>query len=198
MKVKLADFKSNDAEATPPLQRAKKADLSRFKVDPEDAGLPIVEEGPEKAAVSVGSPPKNAYIRVHPEFAQTYRVLIHPETEELYLTTEEIASQLEDDQWIFVTLRLCITKGKDVFIWAIKLSSPEYAASALTVANHAMKEWVRVFSRKFRAHCRPAKKNFGDPVWPTESPDELVEIAFGGRTVTSVDHEVVQRLEGGL
>lgn len=35
-----------------------------------------------------------------------------------------------------------------------------------------------------------------EPTWPTETMDELVQIAAGGNIITTADHPVIVRLRG--
>ena len=66
--------------------------------------------------------------------------------------------------------------------------------------HHAEANWVRVqASRTLGAYdCFEANAQIPEPVWPDKPLGELLGIAFQGRIVDSVQHEVVRTLRGEM
>jgi len=89
-------------------------------------------------------------------------------------------------------------------LWPVRLPSPDgrqlaWHHSAQVAAEMAMKRWIRVKANMslgaydiFEANC-----TIPEPEWPSDiSFPKLLEIAFKGRLVDSLDHPVLKRLRG--
>jgi hypothetical protein len=88
-------------------------------------------------------------------------------------------------------------------LWPVKQPSPdgkhnEWHRSAAEAAERAMKKWVRVTaSMSLGAYeISEASGDLPEPVWPDISFEEILKIAFRDHIVDSVDHPLVQRLQG--
>jgi hypothetical protein len=90
-----------------------------------------------------------------------------------------------------------------VGIWPAKVPNSDgrqnsWHTTAITVAEEAMKRWVRVVPNK------PAKandvlvalENLSDPEFPELSLNQLLRIAFKDRIVDRLDHPVIRKLRG--
>jgi len=102
------------------------------------------------------------------------------------------------------TMHTCINRAGVVFLWPVRLPSPDgrqlaWHHSAQVAAEMAMKRWIRVKANMslgaydiFEASC-----TIPEPEWPSDiSFLKLLEIAFKGRLVDSLDHPVLKRLRG--
>ena len=89
-------------------------------------------------------------------------------------------------------------------MWPVRLPSPDgrqlaWHHSAQVAAEMAMKRWIRVKANMslgaydiFEASC-----TIPEPEWPGDVTFlKLLEIAFKGRLVDSLDHPVLKRLRG--
>lgn len=155
--------------------------------------------------VPVRKPGRQDFVRVHPDPA--YRltpaaVIELKEDRETYLVRPDIAQQLPGE-FNVVTLHTTINRQGVLHLWPVKHPGPdgkhnEWHRSAAEAADRAMKKWVRVTaSMSLGAYeIFEANGNLPDPVWPDISFEEILKIAFRDHIVDSVDHPLVQRLQG--
>jgi hypothetical protein len=102
-----------------------------------------------------------------------------------------------------VTLFTTISRQGTLFLWPVKLPSPEgryneWHRSAAEGAERAMSKWVRVTaSMSLGAYeIFEASGDLPEPVWPEFPFNEILKIAFRERLVDRPDHPLVQRLQG--
>ena len=64
--------------------------------------------------------------------------------------------------------------------------------------NRAKNKWVRLVANMSAGanDVLEAQADLGEPVWSEHTMDQLVEIAFRGKIVKSIDHPVIQELLG--
>ena len=96
-----------------------------------------------------------------------------------------------------------MTREGVFFIIPVRLPSPdgrvdEWTASRTRAVELAMQEPVRMASNvsagAYEVFTTPSKVPFPD--WPEESWEDLIEVAFRGKMIESVDHPVLKRLRG--
>jgi len=122
---------------------------------------------------------------------------------ETYLVIPDIARDIPGE-YVMSTMHTCINRAGVVFLWPVRLPSPDgrqlaWHHSAQVAAEMAMKRWIRVKANMslgaydiFEASC-----TIPEPEWPSDiSFPKLLEIAFKGRLVDSLDHPVLKRLRG--
>jgi|SRR5271165_183652 len=157
--------------------------------------------------VPVRKPNSQAFIRVHPDEAYRLNVALIElqEDRETYLLKPGLAEQLTDTEYHFETLYLAITRQKTVFLWPVKLPTPdgrqnEWHISAREAAEHAMERWVRVKpNMELRAYeIFEAAGNIPEPVWPEMPFGALIRLAFKNFYVDKLDHPVIKRLQGEI
>ncbi len=98
----------------------------------------------------------------------------------------------------------CINTANDLFIWRIKLPGPDgrsntWTESALQVAKAAEKTWCRMKSdmaNGIYSH-RESDNPPPPPTWPELSFDRILQIAFRGRMIDTLDHPILRELRGG-
>ena len=98
-----------------------------------------------------------------------------------------------------------ITNHGALFLWPIKLPDEqgrldEWNSVALEAAERAKMKWIRLMANMGAGtyDVLEAAGNFPDPVWPEKSLQDLLEIAFKGRFIGSLDHPVLRRLRGEI
>jgi hypothetical protein len=153
----------------------------------------------------VRKPNRQDFVRVHPDpvFRLTPAAIIEvKEDREVYLVTPNMAQALPGE-FSTVTLYLAINRQGVLFLWPVKLPSPdgkhnEWHRSAAEAAERSMKKWVRVTSSMSLGAYEifEASGDLPEPVWPDYSFEEILEIAFRDRIVDRADHPLVQRLQG--
>ena len=162
----------------------------------EDAGVEEVH-----GIIPVRRPRKQEYVRVHPERQLLVAVIENEEDRELWVVVPEIAT-LVDDEISVVQIRLAVNKYGEAFLWPLKISRDgrrnEWNDTAMVAAEKAVTKWVRMQSVKTKYKSWASTKGYGDPEWPDLSFQELLELAFKGRIITSYDHPFLQQLRGEL
>lgn len=98
----------------------------------------------------------------------------------------------------------CVNTANDLFIWRIKLPGPDgrsntWTESALQVAKAAERTWCRMKSdmaNGIYSH-RESDNPPPPPTWPELSFDRILQIAFRGRMIDTLDHPILRELRGG-
>jgi len=154
--------------------------------------------------VPVRKPNNQDFVRVHPDAAYrlTSAIIELKEDRESYLVPPSIAAQLPGE-CSPVTLYTAINRQGVVFLWPVKLPTPdgkilEWHRSAAEAAERAMDCWLRVKAdMALGAYAMyEASSTIPDPIWPTATLKELLKIGFKDRLVDSLDHPVIKRLRG--
>lgn len=156
------------------------------------------------ATIPVRRPDRQSFIRVHPEHRIETNVIEVKEDNETYLVERNLWPALS----VELTPKLIVAaiNRQDVaFLWPIRLPGPDgrldpWNTSALTAAERAMREWVRVTAnRSLGAYdIFTADATLPDPVWPDISFEDLLKIAFRDRFIRDLDHPVIRKLQGKL
>ena len=157
--------------------------------------------------IPVRRPNGQDFIRVHPqpEFRLPVAIIELRDDREVYLVLPEIVKHIPGE-CIRVTMYACINRQGTVFLWPVRLPGAdgrqlEWHRSAAEAAEMAMKRWVRVKANMNLGAYEmyvAANENIVDPVWPEQSFEEILRIAFRDRFIDSPEHPVVKRLRGGL
>ena len=103
-------------------------------------------------------------------------------------------------------LRLVVTamtRQGCVFLWGLRLPTadgkmPDWVAIPLQAAKAAETKWTKMsWDMGQRRHrIRVSDHLTDEPTWPTCEFPELLRLAFGERTIASLEHPVLKRLRG--
>ena len=100
-------------------------------------------------------------------------------------------------------LFLAIDRQKNPFIWPIRLPGEDgridnWNASSLEAAEMARKNWIRVAANMSLGayDIYQATGDLPGPEWPDMDFTKILEIAFKGRYITTLDHPALRRLRG--
>src|SRR5262245_3300287 len=154
--------------------------------------------------VPVRRPHPQDFIRVHPDgqFCLPAAIIEFKEERETYLVTPSIARELLGEYSV-VRLFTTISRQGVVSLWPVKVPSAdgrvnEWQRSAAEAAELARKHWVRIKANMSLGAYEifEAQSTIPDPVWPTQSFRELLEIGFRDRLVDDLGHPVIKRLRG--
>jgi hypothetical protein len=177
-------------------------DLASLRLNPsflETAGVKKL-----LTTVPARRPSDQDYVRVHPapEYRENFAMIDLKEDREDYLVRPEILPELTAEV-VYKTLFTAINRQGVVFLWPIRLSTPddrkiEWWRSQREAAEKAMGTWLRIKANMSLGayEMTVAAREMADPVWPDLSFQELVRIAYRDRIITSLDHAVVKRLRG--
>jgi hypothetical protein len=156
--------------------------------------------------VPVVKPTKDRFFRTHesPNWVYPAWVLENKATGETYIVSEEVASVL-GGLVRAVELYTAIDRQNNVFFIPIPLPGPNgvrnpWHESLLQAVMRAKLVWLRITANKDLGGYEifEATAKLPEPIWPDITMDELLEIAFRGRIITSPDHPVVQEKLGGV
>ena len=159
--------------------------------------------------VPVRKPEKTWFVRVHPdpEYQLVTTVIeLKDERGEFYLVLPCMREALLGES-TFGMRRFCVainTQGV-VFLWPLKLPhssgrTDDWSRSSAEAAEMAMKNWVRVQSNMSSNSYEVflATGALADPVWPSQTMRQLLEIAFRDRVIESPDHPILRKLRGEI
>ena len=193
-----------DVEGTPPCTVVDPFDPERLRLSQDFSQTVGVKK--MLLTVPVRKPPKEAWVRVHPD--PSYRVetavIEFKEEQETYLVDPglwpELATEATFGPRAFFT---AMTRQKVLFLWPVRLPGPdgrdnEWNRSALEAAMMASKKWVRVVANMALGAYEvfEATGDIPEPEWPEQSFGELLRIAFKDRFIQDLDHPVLKRLRG--
>ena len=156
--------------------------------------------------VPVGRPSKDRFFRAHPLPSWVFPawILENKAAGETYLVSEEVASAL-GDQVRPVELYAAVDRQNNPFLIPIPLPGPNgvrnrWHESLAQAVERSKSVWLRVSANKELGgyDIFEATAKLPDPVWPDITMDELLEVAFRGRIITSVDHPIVQERLGKI
>ena len=171
-------------------------DLSNFRISQEDFGQELVEE--VLAAVPVCKPPRDQFISVYPEYQENLAIL--EKDRESYIVAPPITKLLRNEPTLSIRkLVLAVTRDNTPFIWPLKMNcNNPWNASAMRASEQAKSRWIRIFSdpKAGRYTVLEARDRSPKPVWPKETFQEILEIAFKDKMITEWDHPVLKELRG--
>jgi hypothetical protein len=154
--------------------------------------------------VPVRKPNPHDFVRVHPDmdYCLLAAIIEFREEREAYLLTPAIARELVGE-YVVVRLHTTISRQGVVFLWPVRVPASdgrvnEWHRSAAEAAERARTRWLRVKANMQLGAYElfEAASSIQDPVWPTQSFQELLEIGFRDRLVDNPSHAVIKRLRG--
>ena len=156
--------------------------------------------------VPVVKPTKDRFFRTHESDNWVYPawILENKATGETYIVSEEVASVL-GGLVRAVELYTAIDRQNNLFLIPIPLPGPNgvrnpWHESLLQAVMRAKLVWLRITANKDLGGYEifEATAKLPEPIWPDTTLEELLEIAFRGRIITTPDHPVVQEKLGGV
>ena len=174
--------------------------------------MSFTEEGEiieESGVVVLRKPGKERFFRVHndPGFSITVQTLEIKDDQDLrgdYLVLpnpEPALKKFFEEQTNLIKRKkiVCCADGRGQhWLWPVAPANSDnrWHRSARRASDLAKESWVRMVpgDGEYRVH-KPAD-NMPDPVWPDEPFEELLDSAFEGRVIDSMDHPVVEYLSG--
>lgn len=95
-------------------------------------------------------------------------------------------------------LCLAVTRHGEPRVWPLKQTDNSWHTTAREIAEMAKKSWVKLISDQTAGYyvAGMASNQNKEPAWPEESFSEILEKAFAGRIIDSLDHEVIKELRG--
>ncbi len=149
-------------------------------------------------------PNPQTFIRVRPEeeFQLATAVIEVKEDREIYLLAPALR-ELVSHEWHLKKFYTAITRQGTLFFWPVRMQGSDgridsWNESAHIAADHATHVWIRLQSNRQLGSYDifQAAGEIPEPEWPDKTMQELVKLAFKNRMIDSLDHPVLQALEG--
>ena len=164
----------------------------------------------KSSIVECQRPPKGIFFTVRSETTKPrdrgFYFLLQIEGRDPYLVAPDIANQKTDEDVIRPVLIVrYITMAGEEGLWPLKLDQPDaksnrWNQSALRIMELAESgKWVRIVSAKNHYRYQVSKRTFEEvpPQFSDRSFDDLINIAFKDRIISSLKHEIWEALESG-
>jgi hypothetical protein len=156
--------------------------------------------------VSVGKPKKQIFFRTHSAAEMTFDAMLleQKESRESYVVMPDVAQEVSELVRP-VQLHAAIDRQNNVFLIPVPLPgeggtrNPWHESLAQAV-EHAKLKWIRITANMHAGgyDVYEAEAALPEPEWSADDIDKLVEVAFRGKIITSLDHPVIQTLLGKI
>ena len=156
--------------------------------------------------VPVGKPKKPQFFRTHaaPEMTFAAMLLEQKESRESYVVLPDVAQEISELVRP-VQLHAAIDRQNNVFLIPVPLPGEDgtrnpWHESLAQAVEYAKLKWLRITANMHAGgyDVYEAEGALPEPEWPAHDIDTLVEVAFRGKIITSLDHPVIQNLLGKI
>jgi len=156
--------------------------------------------------VPVGKPKKPQFFRTHRSDDMTFpaMVLEQKETRETYVVVPDAAQQISE---LVRPMQMyaAIDRENNVFLIPVPLPGEsgtrnQWHESLAQAVEHAKQKWLRISANTHIGgyDVYEAEGVLPEPEWPAHDIESLIEVAFRGKIITSLDHPIVQSLLGRI
>jgi hypothetical protein len=155
-------------------------------------------------SVSVGKPNKAQFFRIHASLEMTFLAMIleQKETRETYLVRPDVADQIAELVRA-VQLLVGVDRQGNAFLVPVTLPGLDgrrnkWHESLAQACELAKAKWIRIAANMGVGayDVFEAQSELMPPEWPEYGLDQMIEVAFRGKIVESLDHPVVRSLLG--
>ena len=203
------DKKDSKTSSQTQVPGGKASSKSEGKFDPSHLRLSqnfSETVGVKKALLSipVRKPNKQEFVRVHPssDYRLETAVLELKEERETYLVAPDLWPELPGELTPKVLFTYMNRQGV-LAMWPVRMPGEDgrldaWNESALDAAKIAKDDWVRVVANMSLGayDVFQATGEIPDPEWPELDLSAILEIAFKGKYIESIEHPVVRQLRG--
>ena len=212
-KNRVAEFVSSSTSSKPEVTHEPVSESKIPAVDPNDPRSFFCEQSLDEGVASkilteIDLRKPNAsndeFFRVNPDPQYTRGPLWTVKDDgEIYILAPHLRD-IPEVKKTQVRLHTCINPDGDVFLWPITIpgtsggSINKWHTTAINAAEVAKKRWVKLaISDRLRHYIvHEAEGAIDEPVWPALTLDEMLKIAFCGRTILDIDHVVLKKKRG--
>lgn len=154
--------------------------------------------------VPVSKPKKPQFFRTHAAADMTFAAMFleQKESRESYVVLPDVAQEISELVRP-VMLHAAIDRQNNVFLIPVPLPGEDgirnpWHESLAQAVELAKLKWLRITPNMHTGgyDVYEAEGALPEPEWPPYSIDALVEVAFRGKIIISLDHPVVQSLLG--
>ena len=156
--------------------------------------------------VLVGKLKKHQFFRTHISDEMTFPAMIleNKEARESYVVVPEVAQEISELVRP-VMLHAAIDRQNNVSLIPVQLPGEDgtrnpWHESLAQAVEHAKLKWLRITANMHAGgyDVYEAEGELPEPEWPAHDIGALVQVAFRGKIITSLDHPVVQSLLGKI
>jgi hypothetical protein len=156
--------------------------------------------------VPVGKPKKPQFFRTHVSEEMTFPAMIleNKEARESYLVIPDVSQEISELVRP-VMLHAAIDRQNNVSLIPVPLPGEDgtrnpWHESLAQAVEHAKLKWLRITANMHAGgyDVYEAEGELPEPEWPAHDIEALVQVAFRGKIITSLDHPVVQSLLGKI
>ena len=153
--------------------------------------------------VPVRKPNRTQFFRTHPEYRMDVKLLKYGETDEMYVVKPEVSADVLQLAKPY-RLVLVVDRLGTAFIWPLAIPDEErpmdWHKSALEADLRAQKAWIRLAANQALGayDIFEAAGELSEPIWPTESWNKLVAVAFKQKIIDTPEHVIIQKLQGRM
>jgi hypothetical protein len=154
--------------------------------------------------VPVSKPKKPQFFRTHAAVDMTFSAIFleQKEARESYLVLPNVAQEISALVRP-VMLYAAIDRQNNIFLIPVPLPGEDgnrnpWHESLAQAVEHAKLKWIRITANMHTGgyDVYEAEGVLPEPEWPSHGIDALIEVAFRGKIIMSLDHPVVQSLLG--
>jgi hypothetical protein len=154
--------------------------------------------------VPLRKPSRNVFFRVRPGEAwrMTTLLLEDPEANDEFYTVSRSLWDTLGPRGRYYHLFVAINRQKTLFVLPVPVPDArkpnDWHLSLLDAVRMAETEWVRAEANMDvgMRDIHVAEGTLSEPEWPELAFNEIIRLAFRGRHVNSLEHPLIQRLEG--
>jgi hypothetical protein len=192
---------------TNPEPSTNSLDLANLRINQDFASTVGVKK--IRTEVPIRKPSKHEFFRVHPseDYSVTLPMYQNKEdgiSDEFFAAAKSVLGAMPDQLKPF-QLVLVINRQKAVYLWPMRLPTDDERASSwitsrMDAAQKAKEKWIRMVANTSPGagyyDIFEAQGNLGEPEWPEETFQELINIAFRNRLIDCADHPIIKNLLG--
>ena len=202
---------SKDTETTSVNESRSSFDWNSLAQDTTYQDIAKVQKN--QTRIPIGKPSKEKFYRVHPGVDYELDLALIEIKESNDLRGIYLPSQNPSDQLLNIIrsqpgvvrmkkLKLGVYPDGSIFIWALNLNNGKitnaWNQTALDGAVIAKEQWVKLSPSMENGYYEilTAITPMNDPVWPKETFSQILDKAFDGKVIESVEHPIISYLLG--
>lgn len=156
--------------------------------------------------VPVGKPKKANFFRSHPAEDMTYPAMLleQKDSNESYLVLPEVAQEIIE-LVRRMEMHVAIDRHNNISLIPVPLPGEDgnrnpWHESLAQAVQLSKDKWLRISANMSLGgyDVFVAEATLPDPEWPEYSMETLLEVAFRGKVITSLEHPIVQSLLGRI
>jgi len=156
--------------------------------------------------IDIREPRNKEWINTHPHPA--YRSIFvysikERATGQLHPVSPEIVKVLQPEGKVklqCVQMALTMSLGGDLFLWPVDVSPRSQRKSSVNAIEKASKHWSQLVSHSKNPYKLTFAKvsPFEDTLWPGMYISDVLEVAFGGPLISSLQDPLIAKLRGNV